>query len=116
MNSPKKILFVSGNIEHLYQFVIHGFFEELAETSSVYLTMPEQDFISERWIEMSTRLVGVFTEVIPYKYSDRSKKYGYQLGASLTYRHRKSATGYQIKILESLFGGLDNTPSSKHFS
>ena len=107
MNSPKKILFVAGNVEHLYQFVIHGFFKELSETSSIYLTMPERELSDLRWVEMSAHLDGVFTEVIPYKYSDRSKKYGYQLGASLTYRHRKSATGYQIKILESLFGGLD---------
>ena len=104
MNSPKKILFVSGNIEHLYQFVIHGFFEELAETSSVYLTMPEQDFASERWIEIANTLIGIFEKVAPYRYSDRSRKSGYQLGAAATYRFKRQSTGYKGRILDSLFG------------
>ena len=89
MNSRKKILFVAGNISHLDQFVIHGFFKELAETASIYLTLPEQDLSSERWVEMSAHLDGVFTEVLPYTYSARAKTAGYQLGAALTYRHRK---------------------------
>ena len=104
MNSPKKILFVSGNIEHLHQFVIHGFFEELAETSSVYLTMPEQDFAGERWAEIASNLVGVFKEVTPYKYSKRSRKSGYQLGAAATYRFRKHSSGYRGRILNKLAG------------
>jgi hypothetical protein len=105
VNSPKKILFVSGNIEHLYQFVIHGFFEELAETSSVYLTMPEQDFASERWVEISNTLVGVFEKVSPYRYSGSSRKSGYQLGAAATYRFRRQSSGYRGRIIDSLFGG-----------
>ena len=106
MNSRKKILFVAGNISHLDQFVIHGFFKELAETASIYLTLPEQDLGSERWVEMSAHLDGVFTEVLPYTYSARAKTAGYQLGAALTYRHRKLSQSYQVRILESLFGGF----------
>jgi hypothetical protein len=106
VNSRKKILFVAGNVEHLYQFVIHGFFKELSETSSIYLTLPEQDLGSERWIDIATHLDGVFTEVLPYTYSARAKKAGYQLGAALTYRHRKLSKSYQVRILERLFGGL----------
>ena len=106
MNSRKKILIVAGNISHLDQFVIHGFFKELAETASIYLTLPEQDLGSERWIEMATHLDGVFTEVLPYTYSARAKTAGYQLGAALTYRYRKLSKSYQVRILESLFGGF----------
>jgi len=106
VNSRKKILIVAGNISHLDQFVIHGFFKELSETASIYLTLPEQDLGSERWIEMATHLDGVFTEVLPYTYSARAKTAGYQLGAALTYRHRKLSKSYQVRILESLFGGF----------
>ena len=106
MNSRKKILFVAGNVEHLYQFVIHGFFKELSETSSIYLTMPERELSDLRWVEMSAHLDGVFTEVLPYTYSARAKRAGYQLGAALTYRHRKLSKSYQVRILERLFGGL----------
>ena len=88
MNSRKKILFVAGNISHLDQFVIHGFFKELAETASIYLTLPEQDLSSERWVEMSAHLDGVFTEVLPYKYLARAKTAGYQLGEASTFNFR----------------------------
>ena len=107
MNSRKKILFVAGNVEHLYQFVIHGFFKELSETSSIYLTLPEQGLGSERWVEMATHLDGVFTEVLPYTYSARAKTAGYQLGAALTFRYRKQSSGYRGRISNSLLGGLN---------
>ena len=107
MNSRKKILFVAGNVEHLYQFVIHGFFKELSETSSIYLTMPERELSDLRWVEMSAHLDGVFTEVLPYKYSAKARKVGYQLGAALTFRYRKFSSGYRGRISNSLLGGLD---------
>ena len=111
MNSPKKILFVAGNLAHLHQFVIHGFFEELAETSSVYLTMPEQDFASERWIEIASSLVGVFKEVTPYKYSKRSRASGARLSAAATFRFRKRSSGYRGRILNKLVG-VQKVPSN----
>jgi len=107
VNSRKKILIVAGNISHLDQFVIHGFFKELAETSSIYLTLPEQDLGSERWIEMAKHLDGVFTEVLPYTYTARAKTAGYQLGAASTFRYRKLSSGYRGRISNSLLGGLN---------
>ena len=107
MSSRKKILVVAGNLSHLDQFVIHGFFKDLAQSSSVYLTMPEDDFVSERWAEVSQHVAGVFTEVLPYVYTKQSRSAGYQLGAALTYRFRKRSASYRVRILESYFGGFD---------
>ena len=104
MNSRKKILFVAGNLAHLHQFVIHGFFEELAENSFVYLTMPEQDFASEQWTEIASSSVGVFKEVTPYKYSKKSRASGARVGTAATYRFRKHSSGYRGKILNKLAG------------
>ena len=103
----KKILVVAGNLSHLDQFVIHGFFKELSESANVYLTLPEADLATERWAEVAKVLDDSITEVIPYKYSARAKTAGYQLGAALTYRHRKRSESYQVRILESLFGGFE---------
>ena len=103
----KKILIVVGNLSHLDQFVIHGFFKELSESASVYLTLPEEDLATERWAEVAEILDDSITEVIPYKYSARAKTAGYQLGAALTYRHRKRSESYQVRILESLIGGFE---------
>jgi hypothetical protein len=103
----KKILVVAGNLSHLDQFVIHGFFKELSESATVYLTLPEEDLATERWAEVAKILDDSITEVIPYRYSARAKTAGYQLGAALTYRHRKRSESYQVRILESLFGGFE---------
>jgi hypothetical protein len=103
----KKILIVVGNLSHLDQFVIHDFFKELSESASIYLTLPEEEIATERWAEVAKVLDDSITEVIPYKYSARAKIAGYQLGAALTYRHRKRSRSYQVRILESLFGGFE---------
>ena len=103
----KKILVVAGNLSHLDQFVIHGFFKELSESANVYLTLPEEDLATERWAEVAKVLDDSITGVIPYKYSARAKKAGYQLGAALTYRHRKASSGYRGRISNSLLGNLD---------
>ena len=53
----KKILVVAGNLSHLDQFVIHGFFEELSQSATVYLTLPEDDLATERWAEVAKILI-----------------------------------------------------------
>ena len=102
----KKILVVAGNPSHLDQFVIHGFFKELSESATVYLTLPEEDLATERWAEYAKVLDNSITKVIGYRYSARARTAGYQLGAALTYRHRKVSESYQVRILERLFGGF----------
>ncbi len=103
----KKILVVAGNLSHLDQFVIHGFFKELSESATVYLTLPEEDIATERWAEVAKILDDSITEVVPYRYSARAKTSGYQLGAALTYRYRKASSGYRGRISNSLLGNLD---------
>jgi hypothetical protein len=106
VNSRKKILIVAGNVSHLDQFVIHGFFKELAETASIYLTLPEQGLGSERWVEMATHLDGVFTEVLPYTYSTRAKTAGYQLGEALAFHFRNVSIGYSTRLRNKFLIGL----------
>ena len=107
MPPRRKILVVAGNLSHLDQFVIHGFFKELAQDADVYLTLPEQDRATDRWREVSRKLEDSLHEVVGYEYSSRSKSSGYQIGAALTYRYRKTSESYHVRILESLFGGFD---------
>jgi hypothetical protein len=101
------LLIVIGDLSHLNQFVIHGFFKELSESASVSLAIPESEMSSQRWTELSKIFDGSITEVIPYLYSARARTAGYQLGAALTYRHRKRSESYKVKILESLFQNFD---------
>jgi hypothetical protein len=103
----KKILVVAGNLSHLDQFVIHGFFEELAGSATIFLTLPESELKTERWSEVAKLLDGSVATVYGYKYTAVSKTVGYQLGAALTYRHRNRSESYQVRILESLFGGFE---------
>jgi len=103
----RKILVVAGNLSHLDQFVIHGFFKELSEEAEVYLTLPEQDLETDRWREVSRCLGDSVREVVGFGYSSRSKVTGYQIGAALTYRYRKTSESYHVRILESFFGGFE---------
>ena len=102
----KKVLIVVGNLSHLDQFVIHGFFKELSESASVSLAIPESEMRSKRWTEVAKILDDSIADVIPYQYSARAKTAGYQLGAALTYRHRRRSESYQVRIFESLFRGF----------
>ncbi|NBY60846.1 MAG: hypothetical protein EBQ54_00625, partial [Actinobacteria bacterium] len=79
----------------------------LSESATIFLTLPEQELQTERWSEVAKLLNGSVSEVFGYKYTAVSKTAGYQLGAALTYRHRKRSESYQVRILESLFGGFD---------
>ncbi|MFM9123313.1 MAG: hypothetical protein ACKOQX_10730, partial [Actinomycetota bacterium] len=73
MPPRRKILVVAGNLSHLDQFVIHGFFKEFAQDADVYLTLPEQDRATDRWREVSRKLEDSLHEVVGYEYSSRSK-------------------------------------------
>ena len=44
-----KILVVAGNLSHLDQFVIHGFFKELSEYADVLLALPQSEVESQHW-------------------------------------------------------------------
>ncbi len=102
----KKILVVVGNLSHLDQFVIHGFFEELSKSATVYLTLPEEDFANERWAEVAKILHNSITEVIPYEYQKAAKKSGSQIGEASTFRFRRSSTSYRTKLANKFFLGL----------
>jgi hypothetical protein len=103
----KKILVVAGNLSHLDQFVIHGFFKELSESATVYLILPEKDLATERWAEVAKVLDDSITEVIPYEYKNVARKNGSQIGAALTFRFRKRSTGYRTRIAHKLLIGLE---------
>ncbi|MFM7772645.1 MAG: hypothetical protein ACKO8F_08190, partial [Acidimicrobiaceae bacterium] len=94
----KKILVVAGNLSHLDQFVIHGFFKEISESATVYLTLPEKDLATERWAEVSKILDDSITEVIPDKYQSIARKSGSQIGEASTFRFRKSSSGYSTRL------------------
>ena len=76
----KKILIVVGNLSHLDQFIIHGFFKELSESASVSLAIPESEMSSQRWTELSPQIQGLFTQVIGYEYGASARKAGLQIG------------------------------------
>ena len=102
----KKILVVAGNLSHLDQFVIHGFFKELSESATVYLTLPEEDLATERWAEVAKILDDSITEVIPYKYKSIARKSGSQIGEASTFRFRKSSSGYSTRLRNKFLIGL----------
>jgi len=102
----KKILVVAGNLSHLDQFVIHGFFKELSESATVYLTLPEEDLATERWAEVAKILEDSITEVIPYKYHSVARRSGSQIGEASTFRFRKSSSGYSTRLRNKFLIGL----------
>jgi hypothetical protein len=102
----KKILVVAGNISHLDQFVIHGFFKELSGSATVYLTLPEEDLATERWAEVAKILNDSITEVIPYEYRNVARKSGSQIGEASTFRFRKFSTGYSTRLRNKFLIGL----------
>ena len=102
----KKILIVAGNLSHLNQFVIHGFFKELSESASVYLALPEQEMTSERWTELSPLIQGLFSQVIGYEYGNLARKAGSQIGEASTFRYRKLAMGYSTRLRNKFLVGL----------
>ena len=102
----KKIMIVAGNLSHLDQFVIHGFFKELSESSSVLLAIPESEMGSQRWAELSPHIKGFFTQVISYEYGSIASSSGSQLGEASTSRFRKNATGYRTRLRNKFLIGL----------
>ncbi|MDA3017304.1 MAG: hypothetical protein O2841_04625 [Actinomycetota bacterium] len=102
----RKILIVVGNLSHLDQFVIHGFFKELSESSSVLLAMPAQDMSSQRWAELSPHIQSFFAQIVGYEYGDSARKAGSQIGEASTFRFRKNATGYRTRLRNKFLIGL----------
>ena len=102
----KKILIVVGNLSHLDQFIIHGFFKELSESSSVSLAIPESEMGSQRWTELSPLIQDLFTQVIGYEYGDSARKAGSQIGEASTFRFRKLAMGYRTRFRNKFLIGL----------
>ena len=102
----KKILVVAGNLSHLDQFVIHGFFKELSESASVSLAIPESEASSQRWAELSPLIEGLFTQVIAYGYGASARKAGLQIGEASTFRFRKLAMGYRTRFRNKFLIGL----------
>ena len=112
----KKILIVVGNLSHLDQFIIHGFFKELSESSSVSLAIPESEMGSQRWTELSPLIQDLFTQVIGYEYGDSARKAGSQIGEASTFRFRKLAMGYRTRFRNKFLIGLGIPVKWKHGS
>ena len=102
----KKIMIVAGNLSHLDQFVIHGFFKELSESSSVLLAIPESEMSSQRWAELSPHIQSFFAQIVGYEYGDSARKAGSQIGEASTSRFRKNATGYRTRLRNKFLIGL----------
>ena len=102
----RKILIVAGNLSHLDQFVIHGFFEELSKSVSVYLALPERELTTDRWAELSPQIQGLFTQIIGFEYGDSARKAGSQIGEASTFRFRNYSTGYSTRLLNKFLIGL----------
>ena len=102
----KKIMIVAGNLSHLDQFVIHGFFKELSESSSVLLAIPESEMGSQRWAELSPHIQGFFAQIVGYEYGDSARKAGSQIGEASTSRFRKNSTGYRTRLRNKFLIGL----------
>ena len=68
MATKKKILVVAGNLSHLDQFVIHGFFKELSESADVLLALPQSEVEGQRWANLPSEFKNSFEKVVPYKY------------------------------------------------
>ena len=102
----RKILIVVGNLSHLDQFVIHGFFKELSGSSSVFLAIPESEMSSQRWAELSPLIKSFFAQIVGYEYGDSARKAGSQIGEALTFRFRKNATGYSSRLHNKFLLGL----------
>ena len=96
-------MIVAGNLSHLDQFVIHGFFKELSGSSSVLLAIPESEMSSQRWAELSPQIQSFFVQIVGYEYGDSSRKAGSQIGEALTFRFRKKSSGYKTKIYGKFF-------------
>ena len=101
-----KILVVAGNLSHLDQFVIHGFFKELSESADVLLALQQSEVESQRWANLPSEFKDSFLKVVPYKYGSKSKSTGSQLGEASTFRFRKLASGYQTRTRNKYFIGL----------
>ena len=107
MPPRRKILVVAGNLSHLDQFVIHGFFKELSEEAEVYLTLPEQELETDRWRELKEILGDVFMDVSGYRYLDSARKAGYQIGAASMFRNRNKSVGYKTRFRIKFFIDLN---------
>ena len=99
-------MIVAGNLSHLDQFVIHGFFKELSESSSVLLAIPESEKSSQRWAELSPHIQGFFAQIVGYEYGDSARKAGSQINEASTFRFRKNATGYRTRLRNKFLIGL----------
>ena len=99
-------MIVAGNLSHLDQFVIHGFFKELSESSSVLLAIPESEMGSQRWAELSPHIQGFFAQIVGYEYGDSARKAGSQIGEASTSRFRKNSTGYRTRLRNKFLIGL----------
>jgi len=104
--ATKKILIVTGNLSHLDQFVIHGFFKELSDSAQVVLALPQSEYEGDRWAKLPGEFKNSFKKVVPYKYDSKSKKTGSQLGEALTFRFRNLSSGYMQRIKNKYFSGL----------
>ena len=102
----KKILIVVGNLSHLDQFVIHGFFKELSELSSVSLAIPAYEMSSQRWAELLPHIQRFVAQVVGYEYGDSARKAGSQINEASTFRFRKNATGYRTRLRSKFLMGL----------
>ena len=99
-------MIVAGNLSHLDQFVIHGFFKELSESSSVLLAIPESEMSSQRWAELSPHIQSFFAQIVGYEYGDSARKAGSQIGEASTSRFRKNSTGYRTRLRNKFLIGL----------
>jgi hypothetical protein len=112
----KKILVVAGNLSHLDQFVIHGFFKELSESASISLALPKNEISSQRWTELSPLIQNLFTQVIGYEYGDSARKAGSQISEASTFKFRKNSTGYRTRFRNKFLIGLGIPVNWKHGS
>ncbi len=101
-----RILVVAGNLSHLDQFVIHGFFKELSASADVSLALPQSEVDSQRWANLPSEFKDSFLKVAPYRYGSKSKSAGSQLGEASTFRFRRLASGYRTRIRNKYFIGL----------
>lgn len=116
MATKNKILFITGNLSHLDQFVIHGFFKEISESAEVILALPQPEFDGQRWAKLPSEFKNSFENVVSYKYDSRSKKTGSQLGEALTFRHRNLASGYRTRLRNKFFMDLRVPDRWQNFS
>lgn len=101
-----RILVVAGNLSHLDQFVIHGFFKELSASADVSLALPQSEVDSQRWANLPSEFKDSFLKVVPYAYGSKSKSAGSQLGEASTFRFRRLSHGYQLRLRNKYFIGL----------